>query len=75
MDQQLQMKVSTLPVFSDGMNYYLDKSFEKAATAFQNVIEVDATDLTAKIFLRKATKYLNAGVPEDWMAVEENLNP
>ena len=71
---QFQMKLSTLNIFSDGMSFYLDKSFEKAATAFQNVIDADAADLTAKIFLRKATKYLNAVVPEDWMAVEENLN-
>jgi len=73
-DMQSQIKLSTLNSFSDGMAYYLDKSFEKAATAFQTVIDADTTDLTAKIFLRKATKYLNAGVPEDWMAVEENLN-
>ena len=61
-------------IFSDRMAFYLDKSFDKAARAFQNVIDADATDLTAKIFLRKATKYLNAGAPEDWMAVEENIN-
>ena len=47
---QLQMKLSTLNIFSDGMSFYLDKSFEKAATAFQNVIDADAADLTAKIF-------------------------
>jgi adenylate cyclase len=73
-EQQLQMKLATLDIFVEGMASYLDKSFDKAATAFQNVIDADTTDLTAKIFLRKATKYFNAGVPEDWMAVEENLN-
>lgn len=73
-EQQLHLKIATLNIFSDGMSFYLDKSFDKAATAFQNVIDTDATDLTAKIFLRKATRYLNAGVPEDWMAVEENIN-
>jgi class 3 adenylate cyclase len=73
-EQQLQLKLATLSAFSDAMAYYLDKTFEKAAAAFQNVIDTDPADLTAKIFLRKATKYLNVGAPEDWMAVEENLN-
>ncbi|HEY6978785.1 MAG TPA: adenylate/guanylate cyclase domain-containing protein [Chitinophagaceae bacterium] len=73
MQQQLQMKLTTLQPFSTGISYYLDKSFEKAVSAFQTVVDTDATDLTAKIFLRQATKYLNAGVPENWMAVEENL--
>jgi hypothetical protein len=71
--QHQQMKLATLSAFSDGISYYLDKSFEKAVSAFQAVVDTDATDLTAKIFLRKATKYLNADVPENWMAIEENL--
>jgi hypothetical protein len=68
-----QMKLATLSTFSNGISYYLDKSFEKAVSAFQTVVDADATDLTAKIFLRKATKYLNVDVPENWMTVEENL--
>jgi hypothetical protein len=68
-----QMKLTTLPTFSDGISYYLNKSFEKAVGAFQTVVDTDSTDLTAKIFLRKAIKYMNADVPENWMTIEENL--
>jgi adenylate cyclase len=68
-----QMKLATLPTFSDGISYYLNKSFEKAVGAFQTVVDTDSTDLTAKIFLRKAIKYMNAEVPENWMTIEENL--
>jgi len=71
--EQLQMKLSTLSFFSEGMSHYLNKSFKKAAHAFQTVADTDTSDLTAKIFLRKATRYLNTDVPEDWMSVEENL--
>jgi adenylate cyclase len=72
--QQLPKKLTTLPSFSEGMSYYLNKSFDKAVNSFQTVVNTDASDLTAKIFLRKASEYLSAGIAEDGITAEENLH-
>jgi class 3 adenylate cyclase len=69
-----QNKLETLHVFKSGMEHYISKSFDKAGDAFQQVLEFNPGDLTAKFFLSNTTRYLNHGVPDNWSGVEEMLN-
>ena len=69
-----QYKLETLTAFKTGMEHYINKSFEKAGDAFQQVLEFNPGDLTAKFFLNNTIRYLHHGVPENWTGVEEMLN-
>ena len=66
----IEMKQQSLPHFIAGMDHYLSKRFEKAASEFEKVLEIHQEDRTAQFFLNKTTSFLNNGVPEDWTGVE-----
>jgi adenylate cyclase len=68
---ELQKKLETLPYFKTGISSYLNSSFDSAVSAFQEVLDANPEDLTAKFFLNNATGYLNNGVPLNWMGVEQ----
>ncbi|MCU7549607.1 GAF domain-containing protein [Chitinophagaceae bacterium LB-8] len=72
-ENDLKKKMATLGTFNEGLSFYLNKSFVKAASAFHNVIEIHPDDHTAKLFLSKAAKYISAEVPENWTGVEEMI--
>ena len=73
-DEEIQIKEKTLPLFNEGMNHYLNRSFASAIKTFQTITESDPGDLTAEFFLTNATRYLQKGVPEDWTGVVEMTN-
>lgn len=73
-EAEVNKKLSTLPLFNEGLDQYLNKSFEQAADAFEKVTEADANDQTAKLFLSNAIKFIKYGVPENWAGVEEMLS-
>ncbi|MEP6595292.1 MAG: hypothetical protein ABJA71_05065, partial [Ginsengibacter sp.] len=58
-------------VFNDGIVHYLNKSFEKAANAFQKIIESYPDDRTAKFFYNKTKQFIDTGIPENWVGVVE----
>jgi len=68
---ELQKKLETLPYFRTGISNYLNSSFDSAVNAFQEVLDENPADLTAKFFLNNARGYLNNGVPLNWMGVEQ----
>jgi class 3 adenylate cyclase len=72
-ENDLEKKVATLDYFNEGLSYYLNKSFVKAASAFHNVIQMHPEDHTAKLFLSKAARYISTEVPENWTGVEEMI--
>ncbi|MDB5198252.1 MAG: hypothetical protein JWO92_215 [Chitinophagaceae bacterium] len=67
-------KQKTLSVFNEGINNYLNKSFETAIQSFSSVAEVHPEDRTADFFLTNAKHYLQKGVPENWSGVLEMAN-
>ncbi len=69
--QALQNKLSTLSLFNEGIQHYLNKSFAKANNVFQKVAEVDPNDLTAQFFLTNTTRFVNTEVPESRAGVVE----
>lgn len=74
MDEEIQGKEKTLPLFNEGMNHYLNRSFASAIKTFQTITASNPGDLTAEFFLTNATRYLQKGVPEDWTGVVEMTN-
>ena len=68
---ELQKKLETLHHFRTGISNYMSSSFNKAISAFQQVLDANPEDLTAKFFLNNATGYLNTGVPLNWVGVEQ----
>jgi adenylate cyclase len=73
-EEEILIKEKTLPLFNEGMNYYLNRSFASAIKSFQSITETHPGDLTAEFFLTNATRYLQKGVPEDWTGVVEMTN-
>jgi hypothetical protein len=70
-DHEIEKKLTALPLFKQGMEHYFNKSFSEASGKFFQVLEIDPEDRTAKIFLEKTSRHMNAGIPENWTGVEE----
>ena len=70
-EDELQSKINSLPVFNEGIGYYLNRSFENASEAFQKVIDDCPGDRTAKFFYNKTKQLIDNGVPENWIGVVE----
>jgi len=70
----LENKLLTLDLYKNGMLAYINRSFEKAANAFEEISMINPSDLTARLFLSNARRYLHHGVPDNWSGVEEMLN-
>lgn len=68
---ELQKKSLTLPVFNDGVTFYLNKLFVNANDAFKNVLETDPDDSTAGFFYNHTLKIIKSGVPENNAGVVE----
>ncbi|MEP7373837.1 MAG: adenylate/guanylate cyclase domain-containing protein [Chitinophagaceae bacterium] len=73
-EEEILIKEKTLPLFNEGMNHYLNRSFSSAIKSFQSITATYPADLTAEFFLTNATRYLQKGVPEDWTGVVEMTN-
>jgi class 3 adenylate cyclase len=72
-EEDLEKKLAALPHFKLGMFYYLNKSFGEASSRFKRVLEIYPEDTTAKLFLTRASQYMDSGTPENWTGVEEML--
>jgi len=73
-EEQVHKKEQTLPVFNEGMHYYLDKSFTNAIKCFEAVTEINPYDHTAQFFLENTIRYIQKGVPENWSGVVEMIS-
>ncbi|MGH2566450.1 MAG: hypothetical protein ACRDE5_18165, partial [Ginsengibacter sp.] len=73
-EDQVNKKEKTLPVFNEGMHYYLNKSFENAVKAFESVKTINPEDRTTHFFLDNSIRFLQKGVPESWSGVVEMVN-
>jgi adenylate cyclase len=70
-EHEIQKKLTALPLFKQGMDDYFNKLFNEASRKFFQVLEIDPEDRTAKIFLEKTGRHIDAGIPENWTGVEE----
>lgn len=65
-----QAKLTTRPLFEEGLRAYFARRFADAVAAFRQVLGQHPEDLTARYFLDKADHCLTAGVDPDWTGVE-----
>ena len=70
-ENDLQKKLASLLFFQQGMADYFNKSFSEASDKFCRVLEIHPEDMTTKLFLGNATRYINNGIPENWTGAEE----
>ena len=59
-------KLSTQPVFDDGLRFYADRNFLEAARAFHQVLKVNPHDMPARFFVERSAQLLFQDIPEQW---------
>ena len=64
------LKEQTKPSFESGLQLYYAKKFSEASVHFNQVLEKNAGDLAARIYLKRCANYMVNGVPPDWTGVE-----
>ena len=70
-EDQILKKEKTLAAFNEGMDHYLNKSFESAVKIFKAIKDVNPTDLTTQFFLDNSKSFLQNGTPQHWSGVVE----
>jgi class 3 adenylate cyclase len=70
-ENEIQKKLTALPIFKQGMDDYFNKLFSEASGKFFQVLQIDPEDRAAKIFLEKTGRHIDSGIPENWTGVEE----
>jgi class 3 adenylate cyclase len=69
--EQIEQKQSTLQLFHQGMEHYINRSFDKARDAFQEVMEVSPFDRTAAFFHNKTEQLVSTVSKENWIGIVE----
>lgn len=67
----LEKKSTTLQSFTEGIDHYINQSFDEAINSFASVVETHPEDLTARFFYDNALRYRREGIPDGWAGVEE----
>ncbi len=62
-------KLNAKPVFEKGQQHYFAKEFADASKCFIDVLTELPEDLTTKHYLKRSSKYLLEGVPDDWQGI------
>ena len=73
-EEEIQLKLSTLPQFNLAMDYYQERRFDLAIEIFQNILDIDPDDDAAEYILNIAFKYSRNGVPDNWTGAVEMLH-
>ena len=72
--EEINKKQNTLSAFNEGINQYLNSSFDTAVKSFQAITEIHPEDQTAVFFLDTAKKYLQNGNAQTRTGVIEMLS-
>ncbi|KAA9042100.1 adenylate/guanylate cyclase [Ginsengibacter hankyongi] len=73
-EDQVFKKEKTLAAFNEGMDHYLNKSFDNAVKVFRSITDINPTDLTTQFFLDNSRSFLQNGTPQHWSGVVEMAN-
>jgi two-component system sensor histidine kinase ChiS len=66
----IELKLKTKGDFEEGLHRYFDKDFTNASVFFKKVLDVNAKDKTARLYLERSAQFMVQGVAEDWEGVE-----
>ena len=69
----INLKLSTREIFESGIQAARSRDFEKAASIFQKVLEIDSADKAARIHYERSLYYAEHGVPPDWSGETQML--
>ena len=69
-EQTIEFKLKTKVDFEQGLVYYFDRKFAEASVCFKNVLEANADDKTAKLYLERSAQLMVQSVPDHWEGVE-----
>lgn len=64
-------RIQTIELFDEAVNFYQKQQFDAAIVLFRQIMDLDPGDLTALLFIEKATQYLYKGAPENWSGAVE----
>lgn len=68
----IDLKIRTRSEFEEGVIFYHNQRISQAYEKFQNVLEINAQDQAARLYLKRCEQAKN-GIPEEWnRVVEEN---
>jgi DNA-binding response OmpR family regulator len=67
------LKEQTKSSFENGLQLYYAKKFSEASVHFNQVLEKNAGDLAARIYLKRCANYMVNGVPPEWTGIETLL--
>ena len=65
-EENRSLKLQTQPTFDQGIDCYRQAKFEQAKSYFENVLEVNPADKTARLYVDRALELLSQKIPEDW---------
>ena len=66
----VRLKSQFQPRFAKGLQQYFDREFAAAVHTFNDIVQENAHDQPARLFMTKAGEYLVNGAPDDWTGVE-----
>ena len=69
-EEQIKLKKSSLQIFHAGMEAYFSKDMNAARKYFDQVYQLNSSDLTAFGFLHKVHGYISLGIPTEWNGIE-----
>jgi adenylate cyclase len=66
----IELKLKTRTDFEKGLSHYHGQEFAEALSHFKQVLDVDAGDKAARLYLKRTKHCSESGVPLDWDGVE-----
>ena len=69
-ERLMGFKLKTKADFEEGLHRYFAKDFTNASVFFKKVLDVNAGDKTARLYLERSAQFMVRGVPEEWEGVE-----
>lgn len=65
-----EKKRATKQLLESGLAHYYAREFSRAVSDFEEVLQQNPEDPSARILLEKAARYIVSGAPGDWTGVE-----
>jgi adenylate cyclase len=72
--EEMEKKEKTLALFNEGVEHFLNHSFDKSLRAFESVTEINPNDATAAFFLDNARRNMKVATHERRSGVIEMAN-
>jgi class 3 adenylate cyclase len=65
-----ELKLTTQQDFERGLLHYHSEEFAEAVERFKKILTIDSSDNAARLYLQRATYFLEHGVPPGWEGIE-----